>query len=194
MSLASKKIPERSAGWRVFNTKRKLSNTIDSDIDAFFIGVTGWAFAGSKSALQDGESEPRFICRTQRENGRIEEHKYLQSQIKIDLDFKDGIVKYPDNKIPDLDRDNLMWDARLVGRQIQVLWRRTNQIYIAQISSYDRQNETHYLNFTDGDKMEVNLMGSRHSNMLEWKLIDRMQEFFFGINPEIVCKIIEVCF
>jgi hypothetical protein len=158
--------------------------------ESLFIGVVGWAFGGSR---KDEESEPTFICQTQRKKGRIKEHKYLQSQIKIDLAFKDGVVKYPDNKIPDLDRDNLTWDERLVGRQIQVLWRRTNQIYIAQISSYDWQNETHCLNFTDGDKMEANLMGSRHSSISEWKLIEK-QCTFFSDHPEIACKIIEVPF
>jgi len=131
-----------------------------------FVAIIGCRFTASPDVTSQGLT---FIMTTTNEDGIEQDMSYMSSEIKVGFVFIDGVVQYPNNKIPELDRNSLGWNQNLVGEKICGLWRATKTRYIGLVTSYDIISEEHSITWDDGEKMVINLMDRSHRRVAEWK-------------------------
>ena len=131
-----------------------------------FVAIAGCRFTTPQDVTSQGLT---FIMTTTNEDGIEQDMSYMSSEIKVGFVFIDGVVQYPNNKIPELDRNSLGWDQNLVGEKICGLWRVTKTRYIGLVTSYDILSETHNITWDDGEEMVINLMERSHRKVAEWK-------------------------
>ena len=131
-----------------------------------FVAIIGCRFTASPDVTSQ---DLTFIMATTNEDGIEQDMSYMSSEIKVGFVFIDGVVQYPNNKIPELDRNSLGWNQNLVGAMIFGLWRVTKTRYIGLVTSYDIISEEHSIRWDDGEEMVINLMERSHRKVAEWK-------------------------
>jgi hypothetical protein len=146
---------------------KKMDEAEDDSINvSTFVAIIGCRFTASPDVTSQGLT---FIMTTTNEDGIEQDMSYMSSEIKVGFVFIDGVVQYPNNKIPELDRNSLGWDHNLIGETICGLWRNTKTSYIGLVRSYNLISETHSILWDDGEEMEINLMERSHRRVAEWK-------------------------
>ena len=150
-----------------------------------FVEILGWKFSdlgGPKK--HDYETKQKFIMRTRKPNGKIEDYYYDSNQIDKDFLFPDGFVRYPENNAPKLDRHSLGWNASLIGKGIWALWRQTRTQtrtgFLGKVTDYNVSSEMHCVTWNDGDFTSVDLMHPSNKVLHEWKLCDTATENYLG--------------
>jgi hypothetical protein len=140
-----------------------------------YVAVVGLQFYNSRSKESEEMREPKFMMKTFDE--KKQEHQrdiYASSQIKKDFMFNDGPVVYPNDTAPNLDRESLGWDGRLVDEKIKSTWsvRGVKTTYSGIITAYDEILQEHTVLWDDDTMDCFDVMGTWHKDIIEWRFYE----------------------
>ena len=124
-----------------------------------------WHSVIGASGLKGSDTQVQFQIRYAHGSEFSEEHCWM---IKV-TDF-DRDLALPH---PQIDRDGLKWDQRIVGKDIIMYWKQVGYAgwYLAKLIAYDATSEKHEIEWADGcaENWNENLLACK--KVKEWRFV-----------------------